>query len=181
LRLQGVLAGLGRQLDGLPARRNGAVEVSREPEDSGHLGQHLSQSNPIIKRSSQGLGLDQQGEVPSILSQSEQRASQREAELDSQYPRIAVFGQVRQGLESLLEGSHGLTERGTVVGPGTGLLAAGHRFVPHLAPQSMVCQAFDLVWVSPRSHLGDSIPGESLNGLDQTRVQRPPSLLEQRP
>ena len=94
--LHGALAEFGRQLDGLPACRNGAVEVPREPEDSGHLGQHPSQSNPVVKRSSQGLGLAQQGEVPPILSQSEQRASQREAELDGQHPGIAVLGQVRQ-------------------------------------------------------------------------------------
>ena len=56
-------------------------------------------------------------------------------------PGIAVLGQVRQGLEGLLEGGPGLTERGAVVGPGTGLLAVGDGLGPHLAPQGMVRQA----------------------------------------
>jgi hypothetical protein len=52
---------------------------------------------------------------------------------------------VRQGLEGLLEGGHRLMERGAVPSPGTGLLAVGHGFVPHLAAQGMVGQAFDLL------------------------------------
>ena len=64
-----------------------------------------------------------------------------ETELDSQPPGIAVLGQVCEDLESLLEGSHRLAERGTVVAPGASLLAVGDGFVPHLAPQGMVRQA----------------------------------------
>jgi hypothetical protein len=57
--LHGALAEFGRQIEGLPARRNGAIKIARDPEDSGHLGQHPSQSSPIVKRSRQGLGLAQ--------------------------------------------------------------------------------------------------------------------------
>jgi hypothetical protein len=84
VRQHGAIADLDRQLDGLPARRNGTVVVSCRPEYEGHLGQHPSQPDPIVKRSSQGLGLMQKGEVLPILSQDEQRATQGEAEPEGQ-------------------------------------------------------------------------------------------------
>ena len=169
--LQGAIAERGRELEGLLARRHGAVVVSRDPAHLGHPGQHPSQPGPIVEPPGQGLGLAQQGEAPPILSQIAQRASQREAELDGQSPGLAVFGQVREGLEGLLEGGHRLAERGAVVGPGAGLLAVGHGLVPHLAPQGMVRQAFDL--------LGHPLPGERFEGLDDAGMERPPPLLEQ--
>ena len=56
-------------------------------------------------------------------------------------------------------------------GPGPGLLAVGHGLVPHLAPQGMVRQAFDL--------LGHPVPGERLQGLDDAGMQHPPPLLQE--
>ena len=100
-----------------------------------------------------------------------QRASQSEAELDGQHPGVAVLGQVREGLEGLLEGGHRLAERGAVVGPGAGLLAVGDGLVPHLAPQGMVRQAFDL--------LGHPLGRQRLEGLDQARMQHPPPLQQE--
>ena len=81
------------------------------------------------------------------------------------------LGQVREGLEGLLEGGHRLAERGAVVGPGAGLLAVGDGLVPHLAPQGMVRQAFDL--------LGHPLGRERLKGLDNARVQHPPPLQQE--
>ena len=80
--------------------------------------------------------------MPPILSQLAQRASQREAEIDGQHPGVAVLGQVREGLESLLEGGHRLAERSAVPGPSASLLIVGHGLVPHFAPQGVVRQAF---------------------------------------
>ena len=71
LHLQGAVAERGRELEGLLARRHGAVVVSRHPEYLGHLGQHPSQPGPVVERPGQGLGLAQQGEAPPILSQCE--------------------------------------------------------------------------------------------------------------
>ena len=48
-----------------------------------------------------------------------------------------------------------------------GLLAEGDGLVPHLAPQGMVRQAFDL--------LGHPLGRQRLEGLDQARVQPPPA------
>jgi hypothetical protein len=36
--LQGTIAEFGREFEGLPARRNSAVGISRYPADLGHLG-----------------------------------------------------------------------------------------------------------------------------------------------
>ena len=58
---QGALAERGRELEGLLARRHGAVVVSRDPEYIGHPGQHPSQPSPIVERPGQGLSLAQQG------------------------------------------------------------------------------------------------------------------------
>ena len=55
-------------------------------------------------------------------------------------PLCRRLGQVREGLEGLLEGGHRLADARAVEGPGAGLLAVGHGLVPHLAPQSMVRQ-----------------------------------------
>ena len=66
------------------------------------LGQHPSQAGPIVKRPSESLGLAEQGEAPLMLSQLGQRISQSEAEIDGEDPRVAEFGQVREGLEGLL-------------------------------------------------------------------------------
>ena len=63
-----------------------------------------------------GLGLAQQGQAPPMLSQLGQRAIHSEAEIEGQYPGIAVLGQVIEGLEGLLVVAHPLTECGAVVG-----------------------------------------------------------------
>ena len=139
----------------------------------GHLGEHPSQPGPVVERPGQGLGLAQQGQAPPILSHCAQRDSQSEAEIDGQHPGVAVLGQVREGLEGLLEGGHRLAERGAVAGPGPGLLAVGDGLGPHLPPQGMVRQAFDL--------LGHPLGRERLKGLDNAPVQHPPPLQQEAP
>jgi hypothetical protein len=73
--LQGALAKRGCEFEGLLARRDGAVGVSRDPVCLASLGQHPSQLGPIVERPGQSLGLAQQGEVPLILSQDDECAS----------------------------------------------------------------------------------------------------------
>src|SRR5260370_1194922 len=80
------------------------------------------QPDPVAEPPGQGLGLTHQGETPPILSQGGQRLSQREAEVEGQHPGVAGLGQVRKGLERVLEGSHRLAERGAFAGPDAGLL-----------------------------------------------------------
>ena len=78
---------------------------------------------------------------------------------------------MREGTERLLEVPHGLA----VGRPRHGLLprlpAVRQGLVPHLAPQGMVRQAFDL--------LGHPVPSERLQGLDDAGMEHPPPLLQQ--
>jgi hypothetical protein len=166
LRLQGALAERGREHEGLLARHHGAVVVSRYPEYTGYRGQHPSQPGPVVKCPGQGRGLAQQGAISPIFSLCLQRACQCEADLDGQYPGVTVLGQVREGLQGLLEGGHLLAKRSVAVGYGAGLLVVSHSLVPHLAPQGMVRQAFDM--------LGQPLRRQRLKGLDQACVQPPP-------
>ena len=77
---------------------------------------------------------------------------------------------MQEGTERLLEVPHGLA----VGRPCQGLLprlpAVCQGLVPHLAPQGMMGQAFDL--------LGHPVPGERLEGCDDAGMQHPPPLLE---
>ena len=97
-----------------------------------------------------------------MLSQYVQRDTYSKAEIDGQPPGVAVLGQVRQGLEGLVEEDYRLAEGGAAVGPGPGLLTVRDDLVPHLAPQGMLRQEFDL--------LGYSVRRERLEGLDKARV-----------
>src|SRR5262245_39891363 len=173
LLLQGALAECGREIEGLLTCGNGAVRVSREPEDIGHRGQHSSQLGSIVERPSQGLSLAQQDTAPSILSQVAQRGCQSVPELDGQLQGVAGLGQMCEGLEGLLAVGYCPAERGAVPGPGAGLLAVDHGFVPHLSPQGMVRQPFDL--------LGPLVPRERFKRLDNPCMQRPPALQQKAP
>ena len=104
--LQSTIAERGCELEGLLAGSNRAVEVSRHPEYLGYPGQHPYQPGPIAERPGHGLGLAQQGEAPPIPSHCVQRGLQSEAELDGQHPGVAGLGQVREGLQSLVEVGH---------------------------------------------------------------------------
>jgi len=77
---------------------------------------------------------------------------------------------MRESAKSLLEVPHGLVMGQPRYGLLPGLPAVRHGLVPYLAPQGMVCQAFDL--------LGHAVFGEYLKRLDQARMQHPPPLLE---
>jgi hypothetical protein len=166
--LQGAVAELDHEPEGLPACGDGPVGVFRHPEYPGPLGQHPSQPGPVVEHPGQSLGLAQEGEAPPILSHSGQLTSQGKAELKGQPPRVAGLGQVREGLEALLEGGHRLAERGAIVGPSASLLAISDGLAPHLAPQGVVRQAFD--------RLGRPLRHERFEGLDQARMQHPPPL-----
>ena len=169
LLLQGALAECGRELEGLLARRNGAVGVSCQPEYIGHPGQHPSQPGPIVERPGQGLGLAQQGEAPPMLSQVRSARHPKARRSSMASPLVSPgSGRCARAWRACSKVGHRLAERGAVVGPGTGLLAVGDGLVPHLAPQGMVRQAFDL--------LGPPLGRERLKGLDQARVQPPPPL-----
>ena len=100
-----------------------------------------------------------------------ERRAQGEPEIDGLLACVALLRQMREGTERLLEVPHGLA----VGRPRHGLLprlpAVRQGLVPHLAPQGMVGQAFDL--------LGQPVPSERFQGLDDAGMQRSPPLLQQ--
>ena len=149
-------------------RRRSPVSLST----CGHPGQHPSQPGP--SRRALGPGPRPRatgpGRRPSRPDGCSARA-QGEPEIDGQLALVSPSPADAGGPERLLEVRHRLAERRAVVGPGPGLPAVGHGLVPHLAPQGMVRQAFDL--------LGHPVPGERLQGLDNAGMQRPPPLLQQ--
>ena len=82
-------------------------------------------------------------------------------------------GRCGEGAERLLEVPHGLA----VGRPRQGLLprlpAVRQGLGPHLPPQGMMGQPFDL--------LGHPVPGERLQGLNDAGMQGPPPLLQEAP
>src|SRR5262245_60331766 len=102
LYLQGALAQVSREREGLLARRYRAVVVSRDPQSTGHRGQRPSQPSPIVECPGQGLGLAQQGQAPPMLCEGVQRTGHSEAEINGSHPRVTVLREVREGLEGLL-------------------------------------------------------------------------------
>ena len=78
---------------------------------------------------------------------------------------------MREGTERLLEVPYGLAVRR----PGHGFLpclpVVCQGLVPYLAPQGVVCYAFNL--------LGYAVPSECLEGLDDAGMQHPPPLQQQ--
>src|SRR5215470_959218 len=85
--------------------------------------------------------------------------------------RIPDRGKVLESTQSLLEAGLDFQRYRTVQRFRSGLLAIGHSLIPHLPPQGMLRQAFDLF----RQVLGV----EPFAGLDNARVQRPTLLLKQ--
>ena len=84
---------------------------------------------------------------------------------------VALLGQMREGLSACSKAptASRLADRAIALAPRLPAIRQG--LVPHLAPQGMVGQPFDL--------LGHPVPGERLQGLDDAGVQRPPPLLEE--
>ena len=81
-------------------------------------------------------------------------------------PRVSPSsGRCARAWRACSKVGHRLAERGAVIGPGAGLPAVGDGLGPHLAPQGMLRQAFDL--------LGCPVGRERLEGLDQARCAAP--------
>ena len=99
--------------------------------------------------------------MPKITRWKERRA-QGKPEIDGLFACVTLLWQMREGTERLLKVPHGLA----VGRPRHGLLsrlpAVRQGLVPHLSPQGVVGQAFDL--------LGYPVPGERLKGLDDPGV-----------
>ena len=164
---------LDHEFEGLPAHRNGVVEVSCYPEYISPPGQHPSQPGSVVERPGQSLSLAQQGKAPPILSQCAQRVSQSEAEFDGQHPGAAGFMQVFECLEGLLEVLHSLPVGELAKGPDPCLPGVCQGLVPPLAVPGVIGEPVELVC--------HPVPGERLQGVDEAAMERPPPLLHEAP
>ena len=102
-----------------------------------------------------------------------ERRAQGEPEIDGLLARVALLWQMREGTERLLEVPHSLAVGRPRHGLLPGLPAVCQGLVPHLAPQGMVGQAFDL--------LGQAVGSEAFEGLDDAGVEHATALLQQTP
>src|SRR5688572_21732140 len=96
-----------------------------------------------------------------VVSRLERRA-QGEPEIDGLLARGALLWQMREGTEGLFEVPYSLTVRRARQGLLPRLPAILQSLVPHLASQSVMGQAFDL--------LGYLLSSERLDGLHDTGV-----------
>ena len=144
-----------RVQDDLPAGRgerkgalgsgDGLVIRAPEGEMDGQKDRDLSQPTRVVEGRREGLGLAQiRQDTPRVARRrsAERRASRRSMACS----RVSrCLRQMREGAERLLEVPHGLA----VGRPRHGLLprlpAVRQGLVPHLTPQGMVGQAFDLL------------------------------------
>ena len=120
------------------------------------------------------------------FSKCDERIAYIESEINGLLKRLAMLWEMPYGGQCLLKVCNGLPVGRARFRLGPSLSAVSQSLVPHLAPQGMVGQAFDLVWVLPfgrtallpRSRLGSLGPAERFEALDNPGVE-PPAPLEQ--
>ena len=96
---------------------------------------------------------------------------QSESEIDGLLACVTCLRQMWQGSERLLEIPHGLAMGRLHHGLLPRLSAVCQGLVPHLAPQGVLRQTFDL--------LCQPVLSERFKGIDDAGMQRPPPLLEE--
>jgi hypothetical protein len=132
----------------------------------------------IVQLLGECCGLAEEVEAPSGLPKCKERRVKIDAEIDALREEVTLHGETLGSEECLLKTGHGLPKGWPRHGLLPRLSAVCQGLVPHLAPQSMVGQPFDLVRSAPRSHLGHAVPSERFEGLDNAGMQRPPPFLE---
>ena len=125
----------------------------------------------VVEGCREGFRLAQVRSGYAQVARRQKRSALGESEIDRLLARVVRLRQMREGAERLLERPHGLS----VGRPRHGLLprlsAVRQGLVPHLAPQGMVRQAFNL--------FGHPLGSERLQGLHNLGMQRPPPLLQE--
>ena len=74
----------------------------------------------------------------------QERHTQGEPEIDGLLQGVSALGEMRQGLQRLLEARYGLLVGGTPTSPGSSLTGVNEGLVPHLSPKCMLCKPVDL-------------------------------------
>jgi hypothetical protein len=151
------------------ARRDGTLVVTQVEEILGHRGRDPSPSMGIVQERGKGVGLAQDIQDLPECTERYERTTQVEPQIDGLLTGVTTR-EVLEGFQRLLEGRHRLAIRRAPERLGTGLPEIDHGFVPYLAPDSVVGQAFDL--------FGQTIRVLLFEPLDDAGVQQTAALLE---
>src|SRR5262249_49078042 len=127
----------------------------------------------VLQHLGQSFGFPQVGKELLVFCQLRQWLEQVEPEIDSLLARVTALREVPKGHQRLLKGCRRLAEGGARKCPGPRLPAVGQGLVPHLAPQGVVRQAFDL--------LALALWGERLQGGNNAGVEGVAPLLQESP
>src|SRR5438128_9048397 len=99
------------------------------------------------------------------------RRAQGEPEVNGLLACVTLLRQMREGIERLLEIPHSLAIGRLRHRLFSRLPAVRQGLVPHLTPQGMRGQTFDL--------LSQTVPSKRLKGLDDAGMERPSTLVQQ--
>src|SRR5207244_4392115 len=90
------------------------------------------------------FGLVQAVVDPPMLAQRMQGIAQLKPEIDGLRTRVSTLGEMLQGRQRLLQVRHGLAVGRARTRLDTRLAAIGEGLLPHLTPEGMVREAFDV-------------------------------------
>ena len=135
------------------------------------IGEDPPQPALIAQRLGEGLGLAQVFEDRPVISERKERIAQVEAQIDGLLDGVTTVREMLQRTQRLLEARHRLAVGRARHRLGPGLPAVAQGLVPHLAPQGMVGQPFDL--------LAQPVGIERLQCLHDLGMQGAPPLLQQ--
>ena len=106
-------------------------------------------------------------------SEREEHRPQVQPDIDGLFMCVTTLREMRQRCQGLLQVGHRLLVGRAIGGLAPRLTAVGHRLVPDLAAERVMCQPFHLV--------GHTVLIEPFDGGDDVAVERALSLLEQAP
>ena len=138
-----------------------------------HVRGDPSEPSLIAKLLGQAFGVAEMPEAGLEVTERPERVSEGEANVDGLLQRRRRLGKMAQGHQRLLEVGCRLAVGRPCEGFGPGLSQVRHRLLPHLAPEGVVGELFDV--------LGQALGMERLESLDDARVERAPAVLEEAP
>jgi len=161
----------GGEREGVLGRRDALGIRANKGETGGLKEQDPPQPMPIVEGRGEGFGLTQRRQDTLPVGRWHERREQGKVQIDGLLACVTRLRQMRQGTERLLDISHSLTIGRPCYSLLPRLSAVHQGLVPHLAPQSMVGQPFDL--------LGHLVRSKCLQGCNNTGMQYPPPFLQE--
>jgi len=163
----------GGEREGVLGRRDALGIRANKGETGGLKEQGPPQPMPIVEGRGEGFGLTQRRQDTLPVGRWHERREQGKVQIDGLLACVTRLRQMRQGTERLLDISHSLTIGRPCYSLLPRLSAVHQGLVPHLAPQGVVHQSFDL--------LGQVVGIQRGHGVHNVRVQDAALLLEQTP